>query len=133
MNWFSRLRGGTHQKELPTPEVSATVHEIIPQVTLEDVVPSASIPLPEPELIIRPVNVILKRLKWVDHKGRVGIVYELDNSGFAIIHFTDPLTGETVAVDRVRCGELKLATYRQIPEVRRKNLTAAVAATLGYC
>lgn len=123
MKWFSRL---VSSKQTTTAEVQETkqavVHEIVPQVTLADI----------PALVVPPTHVILKRLKWVKRDGRIAIVYELDTSGFAVIHYVDRTTGETVGIDRVRCSELTLARFEDIPEVRRKNLSPAVAAVLGY-
>lgn len=118
-NWF-----GKKQEPAPAP----VVHEIVPKVQVADVAPQA------PVLIIPGMaqNVLLKRLKWVVCKSHVGIVTELDSSGFAKIDFVSRQDGTTVASDRIRCSELRLAKFDEIPECRRGNLTREYAATLGY-
>jgi hypothetical protein len=77
-------------------------------------------------------GILLKRLKWVtDSSNRVGIVWELDSSGYAEVHLVGP-SGETVGTYRTPAGNLKLALYEQIPEPRRVGLTRERAASLGY-
>lgn len=82
-----------------------------------------------PTTSVPPQHVIFKRLKWVRVRGRTGIIWELDTSGYANVHFTNS-AGETTDTQRVPCGELRLATYEEIPGPRRGD--RAVAATLGY-
>ena len=65
------------------------------------------------------------------YRGKVGIVWELDSSGYATIHLTDP-QGQTVDVERVNATELRLAKYAEIPAPRRVGLSQVYAATLGY-
>lgn len=110
----------------PVPVPEPVIHTITPQIKLEDILPRT------PELILTPEHAILKRLKWVDWKGQVGIVHDLDSSGHAIVHYVNRETGETVSHGRVPCGELKLAGFTQIPPCRRIGMSRAYAATLGY-
>jgi hypothetical protein len=93
------------------------VYELHPKITRADLIVSRS--------------VLLKRLKWVNHKGRIAIVWELDSSGYATIHFVDE-EGLTVDVDRVNATELALARFEEIPAKRRGNMSPLYAATLGY-
>lgn len=77
-------------------------------------------------------GILLKRLKWVtDSSNRIGIVWELDSSGYAEVHLVAP-SGETTETYRTPAGNLKLALYEQIPEPRRVGLTRERAASLGY-
>ena len=88
-------------------------------------------PVETPVRLLTPQSVLLKKLKWVKHKGRVGIVWELDSSGYATIHLVDA-QGQTIGVDRVNATELHLANFMDIPEPRRTGISQVYAATLGY-
>lgn len=83
-----------------------------------------------PDLIYVP-PVILKTKKWVVHNNRVGIVADLNEYGFAEIHYTDT-KGLTIEVNpKARVGELRLALWEEIPAPRRpKDQTTAFK--LGY-
>lgn len=75
--------------------------------------------------------VILKTKKWVVHAGRVGIVADLSEFGFAEVHYVDD-NGMTIEVNKkARVGELRLAKWAEIP-LRRRPLDQRVAAGLGY-
>lgn len=108
---------------VPTPK--AAEHVLTPRVTVSDIVP------PAPSFLMQPRVVLLKKLKWVTNKGRVGIVADLDSSGYAEVHYTDA-EGQTVEVDRVNSTVLQIAKFAEIPEPRRANLSQVYAATLGY-
>lgn len=115
------------KRAVPAPQIpEPVIHTITPTITLEDIVPQ------QPKLVVPVEHVILKRLKWVDWKGQVGIIHELDSSGHAIVHYVNREDGTTVSVGRVPCGELKLAGFTQIPPCRRIGMSRAYAATLGY-
>ncbi len=97
------------------------VHTIVPQVTTAELPLHAAVQQP----------VLLKKLKWITYRGRIGIVWELDKSGYATVHLTNP-AGQTVEVIRVNATELKIAKYLEIPDPRRNGLSQVYAATLGY-
>jgi dUTPase len=75
--------------------------------------------------------VILKSKKWVTHENskRTGIIYDMSKYGFVTIAFTND-KGETVTMEEVRVGELRVAKYEEIPAPRRPD--KATAFTLGY-
>jgi len=117
----------TRKFDPPTPAAAEppapVVHEIIPQVSLVE----TRFPT-----LARANHTFLGRLKWVMHGDRIGIIYELDAAGFAIVHYVEPETGQTVAANKVRCGELRLARFHEIPECRKVGMSPMYAATLGY-
>jgi hypothetical protein len=131
-NWMKSL---TEKK--PVQEPREYVME--PRISLEDInnIRTAAfqptIPTMPPALVLPtvPSNVMLKRLKWVDYQGKVAIVTALDSSGYANIDFVGT-DGLTTSSTRVNAGNLRLAQYLQIPECRRRDISPAYAATLGY-
>jgi hypothetical protein len=85
-------------------------------------------PVLPPELV--PGQVVLKKLKWVRLRDEIGIVTELDASGYVTVDIVDS-NGFTVRRVREPQGNAHLARYMEIPESRRPA-DPAYAATLGY-
>lgn len=116
---------GMNKKDTPVPAETPApvVHEITPQVSLVE----TRFPT-----LAKASLTLLGKLKWVMHADRIGIIYELDAAGFAVVHYVNPATGQTVAACKVRCGELRLARFTEIPECRKVGMSPMYAATLGY-
>lgn len=104
----------------------------VEQSEAEEIVATAlaPAPAPAPTIILPATHILLKPMKWVMFENRVAIVFALDSSGYATIHFVDA-TGATTSSARVPGGMLQLARLAQIPEPRRPR-DVAYAATLGY-
>lgn len=104
----------------------------IPSQITESAEGTKTFEMAAPELVLAPVvsPVLLKRLKWVVCSQGVGIVWDFDTSGYAVVHLTDA-EGQTIAQVRVRASELRLAKYLEIPKPRRPQ-SQVYAATLGY-
>lgn len=101
----------------PAPETK--VHTLTPEISLAD--------------LAAPSNVLLRKMKWVtDTQGRTGILVNFDSSGNAEVDYTNILNGETIERGKVRVSALRLAKFKEIPEVRRQHLSPMDGATLGY-
>jgi len=116
-NWFSKAKA----PEAPpvSAEVSGSVHVITPEISLKDLAPAS--------------NVIFRKMKWVtDEGGQTGIIADFDSSGNALVHYVNEATGETTRTANVRVSALRLAKFKEIPEIRRQGLSPQAAAVLGY-
>lgn len=73
--------------------------------------------------------VFMKRGKWVVVKGEIGIVADLSNANFAIVHLVDD---KGITVKAIQCGinDVRIAKLQDIPLSRRP--TVAVGLELGY-
>lgn len=120
-NLFSK---DNKDKSAAAPALAPVVHELTPQISLAET--------RFPVLGKQQNHTLLARLKWVMHGDRIGIIHELDAAGFAVVHYVDKTTGQTVAACKVRCGELRLARFHEIPECRVVGMSPMYAATLGY-
>lgn len=82
-----------------------------------------------PEIAVAPT--VLKTMRWVTHKGAVGVVVDLSAYGFAVIDFVDFEAGTTTHTAAVPIGEVSLAKYVEIPVIRR-GISEEAAALIGY-
>ena len=121
-------------KATPTPALpfvdTIPVVKQFADLEFEETVAASAPPAPAPTIILPATHILLKPMKWVMFENRVAIVFALDSSGYATIHFVDA-TGTTTSSARVPGGMLQLARLAQIPEPRRPR-DVAYAATLGY-
>ena len=102
-------------ESLPEPKV----HTLVTEISLAD--------------LAAPSNILLRKMKWVtDTQGRTGILVDFDSSGNAAVDYTSAATGETVERGKIRVSALRLAKFKEIPEVRRAHLSPMDGATLGY-
>jgi len=110
-----------------TPVPEPKVYELTPKIKTQELLGTGDVPL----LVPAASGVLLKRMKWVVCRGRIGIFWDLDSSGNCTIHYTDA-AGATVEVSKARVSELRLARYAEIPGPRRVGLSQVQAAALGY-
>jgi len=116
MNWLDRFKSKMSDK---LPELSEATEVLAPPT-----------PPALPALVLPGQTILLTKGKWVTLQGRVGIVADLDSSGYATVHLTNNI-GETVEYARTPAGNLKLARLAEIPLLRRPT-NPARAAVLGY-
>lgn len=119
MTWFNKLMGRTKEHTL-TPQIKSS--EILNQSGLPFRMGNGQFVYQEPTL--------LKKLKWVTYKGKVGIVTDLSSAGTAVVDFVDS-DGYTIESDRCPVGEISLARYDDIPSSRR-HPDPQYMAQLGY-
>lgn len=72
----------------------------------------------------------LTKGKWVVADAKVGIIADLSNNGFAEVHLVNG-AGETIGSLHAPVGQIRIATYLEIPATRRPPDLEA-AARLGY-
>lgn len=115
-NWFSSIKSKlSSAKEQLAPTEDESQEIIAPAI---------------PALVLPGTVILLTKGKWVTYQGRIGVVADLDSSGYATVHLTDAI-GETVDQLRTAAGNLVLARLAEIPAPRRPT-NPARAAVLGY-
>jgi hypothetical protein len=66
---------------------------------------------------------------WVMYENRIGIIFKLGEA--CEIHFTDPESGDTIAIEQVHINGLRQARWIEIP-AKRRGFTQEKALELGY-
>ena len=119
-NFLSRKKVVEPEFVDSTVPAEPVVHELSPTLTAANIRP------PRRPAVIDKLKFVVAEEKWI------GIVSKMDcPDGSVEVAFVDDL-GDTVMLQNVRPGNLRLAKFSEIPEKRKIGITPEYAAVLGY-